>query len=236
MLPEHPSHRTTDDSEHRKLVQLPIPSALLHLDFHASFVVVWKPGPAIYPAATRAVISYVQHKASKISPLYCELLATQLTSALAIDVAIGEPPVQVRAEDVRLQVTPEDLAFARKHADLGKARELRAAEREVQAADLEHLRKNVFTQDDTAALWWLLHNNLDITKLSSAKDTLHDLVKLVNAPRERAWADTLLDALRIAIPDLSPAQEFDLRMHISKALRVFGSLEVSQEFETRMEI
>jgi hypothetical protein len=227
--------RRVDDklTEHRSVMELPVPSALPYLDFQTSFVAVWTPGPAIHPAAVHALVDRVCVEAGKTSPVHYKLLASRLAAELAVGMEVESPRVHVRAENFAIVVAPEDLEFARRHAELAAGREVRRAEYAAEDAELEYLQKTVFVRKDTAALWWLRHNGYAVEKLKNVKESLDTLVDEVAAPRQQGWVDELLGALRRGLPDLEPKFEYDLCTRLAQILKLYGSSEVLEEFQAR---
>jgi hypothetical protein len=212
-----------------------MPSALSHVDFQVGFTVVWLPAAsttersAAQSAAVNAVVQYAVNVAAAANPLHPEIMAAQLANDLSRAILVSPPGVRAHAEDLSVQVEPEQLELARKHGEIRRERVLRQAERDAEVAEATYLRHTVFGEVGNAVLWWLHKNAYDVERAAKITGQLGELVNVVDSRKEEHWAETLIAVMYEALPDLTVQERLDLHIRLGKILKMYGSDEAAEE-------
>ncbi|GAA3846932.1 hypothetical protein GCM10022243_11290 [Saccharothrix violaceirubra] len=224
-------------SSHEYPFETPLPSAVHGLDFRASFTVCWRldmHSNARHNAPRSAAVNDLVRRARALTEramlVHHAPLRHQLGDELSAERQVEGTHVWARAEDVELTVDPGDLEMARKHVELHQALTVREAERDAERAEIRYLRDEVLTDLSTATIWWLYRNGYQVEQAVALAEQLAALVRIASERRDAHWADTLVTSFESALPTLSDGHRQDLRLHLAKALGVYGGSSVAGEF------
>ncbi|MCX2955283.1 hypothetical protein [Lentzea sp. NEAU-D7] len=224
-------------SSHQQEFETPLASAVYGLDFHFKFTVVWRLDLATglrHNSPRSAAIHHVLQRAKEISSkamlVHHAALQVQLGDELATERQVPGTHVWARAEQVKITVGDEDLEMARKHVELLRNSTFKLAERDVERAEIRYLRDEVLTDVGTATIWWLQRNGYQVEEAVKLADHLAELVKLAQREPATNWAESLVSSVERAMPELGDAHRQDLRLHLVKALSVYGGERVAAEF------
>ncbi|MEU5694846.1 hypothetical protein [Actinosynnema sp. NPDC020468] len=226
---------------HQHPFETPLPSAVYGLDFQAKFVVCWRMDlttGARHHAPRSAAINDLVQRAKAITEramlVHHAPIRYQLGDELAAERQVEGTHVWARAENVELTVDESDLDMARKHIELHQATTVRQAEREAERAEIRYLRDEVLTDLSTATIWWLYRNGYQVEQAVQLSEHLARLVRIASDRGDRHWADALVTSFESALPRLSEDHRQDLRVHLAKALGVYGGSSVAGEFADRV--
>jgi hypothetical protein len=196
-----------------------VPSAIDYFDFDVQCTVVWCAQPGWREVAVRAVAAHVVDALSHYHPTRWQLaealLAADLvTPCLLIDV----PGVQVWAEELAVTVEPRQLQLARHHAQQLRQQQHLDAEHDVERAELRYLRTSVFSDTATAVLWWLHHNDHDVTRIGSVIEELKKTVAVIAGNSEGQWVDTIIETFDAVAPNLNRNGRYELHRNLAQIL------------------
>ncbi|MDX3658466.1 hypothetical protein PV646_14255 [Streptomyces sp. ID05-26A] len=224
-------------SSHQQEFETPLASAVYGLDFQLKFTVVWRLDLATglrHNSPRSAAIHHVLQRAKEISSkamlVHYSALQVQLGDELATERQVPGTHVWARAEQVKISVSDEDLEMAKKHVELLRNSTFKLAERDVERAEIRYLRDEVLTDVGTATIWWLQRNGYQVAEAVKLADHLGELVKLAQREPSAHWAESLVSSVERAMPELEDAHRRDLRLHLVKALSVYGGSRVAAEF------
>ncbi|MGW6444550.1 hypothetical protein [Lentzea sp. NPDC055074] len=224
-------------SSHQQEFETPLASAVYGLDFQLKFTVVWRLDLATglrHNSPRSAAIHHVLQRAKEISAkamlVHHAALQVQLGDDLATERQVPGTHVWARAEQVKISVNDEDLEMARKHIELLRNSTFKLAERDVERAEIRYLRDEVLTDVGTATIWWLQRNGYQVAEAVKLADQLAELVKLAQREPAAHWAESLVSSVERAMPELEDSHRKDLRLHLVKALSVYGGSRVAAEF------
>lgn len=224
-------------SSHQQEFETPLPSAVYGLDFHLRVTIVWRLDLATglrHNSPKSAAIHHVLQRAREISGkamlVHHAALQHQLGDELAAEVQVPGTHVWARAEQVRISVQDEDLEMARKHVELLRNSTFKLAERDVERAEIRYLRDEVLTDVGTATIWWLQRNGYQVEEAVKLSGHLAELVKIAQRQPTTHWAESLVSSVERALPELEDSHRRELRLHLAKALSVFGGSRVAAEF------
>lgn len=211
-----------------------VPSALDYFDFDVHCTVVWSAPPGWQEAARQAVAFHTSSRLSDYPPNRWQLAGTHLAAELATVCQLAEKPlVRVWAEDLVVTVESRQLELAEQHAQRLRERQLLDAEHDVERAELRYLRNNVFTDTASAALWWLRHNDYDVTRLNSVTKDLKSTVALVEGNAEQYWADTIITVFDALAPNLNQNGRYELHRNLAQIIHGLGEKEKAEILQSR---
>ncbi|MFD9963965.1 hypothetical protein [Amycolatopsis sp. NPDC058986] len=214
---------TQDEPDRRAPFAGPVPSKVPDFDFEVCCTVVWNASPAWQAKACATVAAHAAELLSSYSPIHADLAGARLAADLAAGrVLSDDPPVHAWAEDVVVTVNPDQLELAQQHAQHLRQREVAAAGHEVERAELTYLKDAVFENTAWAALWWLRHNDYDVTKLSSVVKDLNYAVKVVTGNDIPPPVDALIAAFDALVPDLAPSARYEVHEQLAHILATLG--------------
>ena len=224
-------------SSHQQEFATPLASAVYGLDFQLKLTVVWRLDLATglrHNSPRNAAIHHVLQRAKEISCkamlVHHAALQVQLGDELAVERQVPGTHVWARAEQVKVEVDGDDLEMAKKHIELLRNSTFKLAERDVERAEIRYLRDEVLTDVGTATIWWLQRNGYHVEEAVKLADHLGELVKLAQREPAGHWAESLVSSVERAMPELGDAHRRDLRLHLVKALSVYGGERVAAEF------
>ncbi|WP_329787909.1 hypothetical protein V1227_24895 [Lentzea sp. DG1S-22] len=224
-------------SSHQQEFETPLASAVYGLDFQLRLTVVWRLDLATglrHNSPKSAAIHHVLQRAKEISGkamlVHHAALQVQLGDELATERQVPGTHVWARAEQVKVTVGDEDLEMARKHIELLRNSTFKLAERDVERAEIRYLRDEVLTDVGTATIWWLQRNGYQVQEAVKLADHLAELVKIAQREPATHWAESLVSSVERAMPELEDVHRKDLRLHLAKALSVYGGARVAAEF------
>lgn len=224
-------------SSHRQEFDTPLPSAVYGLDFRLQLTIVWRLDLATglrHNSPKNAAVHHVLQRAKEISGkamlVHHAALQVQLGDELATERQVPGTHVWARAESVKVTVNDEDLEMARKHIALLRTSTLKLAERDVERAEIRYLRDEVLTDVGTATIWWLQRNGYQVEEAVKLSGHLAELVKIAQLQTSTHWAESLVSSVERALPQLEDEHRKDLRLHLAKALSVYGGSRVAAEF------
>ena len=224
-------------SSHQQEFETPLASAVYGLDFQLRLTVVWRLDLATglrHNSPKSAAIHHVLQRAKEISGkamlVHHAALQVQLGDELATERQVPGTHVWARAEQVKVTVGEEDLEMARKHIELLRNSTFKLAERDVERAEIRYLRDEVLTDVGTATIWWLQRNGYQVQEAVKLADHLAELVKIAQREPATHWAESLVSSVERAMPELEDVHRKDLRLHLAKALSVYGGARVAAEF------
>ncbi|SDO82628.1 hypothetical protein SAMN05421507_10481 [Lentzea jiangxiensis] len=224
-------------SSHQQEFETPLASAVYGLDFQLRLTVVWRLDLATglrHNSPKSAAIHHVLQRAKEISGkamlVHHAALQVQLGDELATERQVPGTHVWARAEQVKVTVGDEDLEMARKHIELLRNSTFKLAERDVERAEIRYLRDEVLTDVGTATIWWLQRNGYQVQEAVKLADHLAELVKIAQREPATHWAESLVSSVERAMPELEDVHRKDLRLHLVKALSVYGGARVAAEF------
>ena len=224
-------------SSHQQEFETPLASAVYGLDFQLRLTVVWRLDLATglrHNSPKSAAIHHVLQRAKEISGkamlVHHAALQVQLGDELATERQVPGTHVWARAEQVKVTVGDEDLEMARKHIELLRNSTFKLAERDVERAEIRYLRDEVLTDVGTATIWWLQRNGYQVQEAVKLADHLAELVKIAQREPATHWAESLVSSVERAMPELEDVHRRDLRLHLVKALSVYGGARVAAEF------
>ncbi|GLY51861.1 hypothetical protein Lesp01_55170 [Lentzea sp. NBRC 102530] len=216
-------------------------SAVYGLDFQLKLTVVWRLDLATglrHNSPKSAAIHHVLQRAKEISGkamlVHHAALQVQLGDELATERQVPGTHVWARAEQVKISVDGDDLEMAKKHVELLRNSTLKLAERDVERAEIRYLRDEVLTDVGTATIWWLQRNGYRVEEAVRLADQLGELVKIAQREPSAHWAESLVSSVERAMPELEDAHRRDLKVHLVKALSVYGGARVAAEFADRV--
>jgi hypothetical protein len=228
-------------SSHQQEFETPLASAVYGLDFQLKLTVVWRLDLATglrHNSPRSAAIHHVLQRAKEISSkamlVHHAALQVQLGDELATERQVPGTHVWARAEQVKVSVHDGDLEMARKHIELLRNSTFKLAERDVERAEIRYLRDEVLTDVGTATIWWLQRNGYQVEEAVKLADHLGELVKIAQREPTTHWAESLVRSVELAMPELEDAHRRDLRLHLVKALSVYGGERVAAEFADRV--
>ncbi|USX49461.1 hypothetical protein [Lentzea sp. HUAS12] len=224
-------------SSHQQEFATPLASAVYGLDFQLRLTVVWRLDLATglrHNSPRNAAIHHVLQRAKEISCkamlVHHAALQVQLGDELAVERQVPGTHVWARAEQVKVEVDGDDLEMAKKHVELLRNSTFKLAERDVERAEIRYLRDEVLTDVGTATIWWLQRNGYQVEEAVKLADHLAELVKIAQREPAGHWAESLVSSVERAMPELGDAHRKDLRLHLVKALSVYGGERVAAEF------
>jgi hypothetical protein len=224
-------------SSHRHEFETPLASAVHGLDFQVRFTVVWRLDLATglrHNSPKNAAVHHVLQRAKEISGrvmlVHHAALQVQLGDELATERQVPGTHVWARAEQVKVGVDDDDLEMARKHIELLRNSTFKLAERDVERAEIRYLRDEVLTDVGTATIWWLQRNGYRVEEAVKLSDHLAELVQIAQRQPKQHWAEALVSSVERALPELEDRHRRDLRLHLVKALSVYGGSRVAAEF------
>ncbi|SEP91773.1 hypothetical protein [Lentzea albida] len=224
-------------SSHQQEFATPLASAVYGLDFQLKLTVVWRLDLATglrHNSPRNAAIHHVLQRAKEISCkamlVHHAALQVQLGDELAVERQVPGTHVWARAEQVKVEVDGDDLEMAKKHVELLRNSTFKLAERDVERAEIRYLRDEVLTDVGTATIWWLQRNGYQVEEAVKLADHLAELVKIAQREPAGHWAESLVSSVERAMPELGDAHRKDLRLHLVKALSVYGGERVAAEF------
>ncbi|MFJ5989622.1 hypothetical protein [Lentzea sp. NPDC092896] len=224
-------------SSHQQEFETPLASAVYGLDFQLKFTVVWRLDLATglrHNSPRSAAIHHVLQRAKEISGkamlIHHAALQVQLGDELATERQVPGTHVWARAEQVKVSVGDDDLEMAKKHIELLRNSTFKLAERDVERAEIRYLRDEVLTDVGTATIWWLQRNGYQVEEAVKLADHLAELVRIAQREPAGHWAESLVSSVERAMPELEDAHRRDLRLHLVKALSVYGGERVAAEF------
>ena len=109
-------------------------------------------------------------------------------------------------------------------------REAAKAERDAERAEIKYLRDEVLTDLSSATIWWLIRNGYEVEQAVKLSRHLAELVGIASQRRDQHWADTLVTSFESALPRLDDGHRADVRLHLAKALGIYGGSTVAAEF------
>lgn len=224
-------------SSHQQEFATPLASAVYGLDFQLKLTVVWRLDLATglrHNSPRNAAIHHVLQRAKEISCkamlVHHAALQVQLGDELAVERQVPGTHVWARAEQVKVEVDGDDLEMAKKHIELLRNSTFKLAERDVERAEIRYLRDEVLTDVGTATIWWLQRNGYQVQEAVKLADHLAELVKIAQREPATHWAESLVSSVERAMPELEDVHRKDLRLHLAKALSVYGGARVAAEF------
>ncbi|MEU4763378.1 hypothetical protein AB0H12_08990 [Actinosynnema sp. NPDC023794] len=224
-------------TSHQHPFESPLPSAVYGLDFHAKMTIHWRVDlttGARHNAPRSAAVNDVIHRAKALTEramlVHHAPLQHQLGAELAAERQVEGTHVWARADGVELTVDEHDLAMARKHIELLQTTTMRQAERDAERAEIKYLRDEVLTDLSTATIWWLVRNGYEVEQAVALSRHLAELVGIASQRRDQHWADTLVTSFESALPRLDDGHRVDVRLHLAKALGIYGGSTVAAEF------
>jgi len=160
------------------------------------------------------------------------LAGIELAAALAAPTEVGPvPEMSWHARNVAVTVDEEHLEAARQHAT-GQREQIEAWA--ADHAELRYLRDTVFADPATATVWWLRHNEYDLTRVEPTLATLRTVMGRVGNAETPRWVDQFLDLVSTAVGHLSPAREVELRGKLASVLTEFGATEKADHLNERI--
>ncbi|MEU4800865.1 hypothetical protein [Actinosynnema sp. NPDC023587] len=224
-------------SSHQQAFETPLPSAVYGLDFRARFTVHWRLDLTTgarhnvpRSAAINDIVSRARAVTERAMLVHHAPLQHQLGDELAAERQVEGTHVWARAEGVELGVDDSDLEMARKHIELLQTTTVRQAERDAERAEIRYLRDEVLTDLSTATIWWLHRNGYQVEQAIGLAQQLAELVRIASLRRDQHWAETLVTSFESALPRLTDGHRTDLRLHLAKALGIYGGATVATEF------
>ena len=224
-------------TSHQHPFESPLPSAVYGLDFHAKMTIHWRVDlttGARHNAPRSAAINDVVQRARALTEramlVHHAPLQHQLGDELAAERQVEGTHVWARAEGVVLTVVEADLQMARKHIELLQTTTMRQAERDAERAEIKYLRDEVLTDLSSATIWWLVRNGYQVEQAVQLSRHLAELVEIAANRRDQHWADTLVTSFESALPRLDDGHRTDVRLHLAKALGIYGGTSVAAEF------
>ncbi|RKT52437.1 hypothetical protein C8E97_0949 [Saccharothrix australiensis] len=224
-------------SSHQHVFETPLPSAVYGLDFRARMTVHWRldlTTGARHNVPRSAAINDIVRRARDVTEramlVHHAPLQHQLGDELSAERQVEGTHVWARAEGVELSVDEADLDMARKHIELLQTTTVRQAERDAERAEIKYLRDEVLTDLSTATIWWLYRNGYQVEQAVALSQHLGELVRIASQRGDGHWADTLVSSFESALPRLSDGHRQDLRLHLAKALGIYGGASVATEF------
>lgn len=222
---------------HQHPFESPLPSAVYGLDFHVKMTIHWRVDltsgvrhNSPRNAAVNDIIQRARALTERTMLVHHVPLQHQLGDELSAERQVEGTHVWARAEGVSLSVTETDLAMARKHIELLQTTTMRQAERDAERAEIKYLRDEVLTDLSSATIWWLMRNGYQVEQAVSLSRHLAELVEIAANRREQHWADTLVTSFESALPRLDDGHRTDVRLHLAKALGIYGGSTVAAEF------
>ncbi|MBW4719072.1 hypothetical protein [Saccharothrix obliqua] len=224
-------------SSHQQVFETPLPSAVYGLDFRARFTVHWRldlTSGVRHNAPRSAAINDIVRRAKAVTEramlVHHAALQHQLGDELAAERQVEGTHVWARAEGVELSADEADLEMARKHIELLRTTTVRQAERDAERAEIRYLRDEVLTDLSTATIWWLYRSGYQVEQAVALAPQLDQLVRIAAQRRDGHWAETLVTSFESALPRLTDGHRQDLRLHLAKALGIYGGPAVATEF------
>ncbi|GAA1261858.1 hypothetical protein [Saccharothrix xinjiangensis] len=222
---------------HQHQFESPLPSAVYGLDFHVKMTIHWRldlTGGARHSSPRSAAVNDIIQRARALTErtmlVHHVPLQHQLGDELAAERQVDGTHVWARADGVSLTVADGDLAVARKHIELLQAGAMRQAERDAERDEIKYLREEVFGDLASATIWWLTRNGYQVEQAVALSRHLAELVEIASDRRDRHWADALVTSFESALPRLEDGDRADLRLHLAKALGMYGGSTVAAEF------
>lgn len=224
-------------TSHELPFESPLPSAVYGLDFHAKMTIHWRVDLTTgvrHNAPRSAAVNDIIHRAKALTEramlVHHAPLQHQLGAELAAERQVEGTHVWARADAVELRVDEQDLAMARKHIELLQTTTMRQAERDAERAEIKYLRDEVLTDLSSATIWWLIRNGYEVEQAVKLSRHLAELVGIASQRRDQHWADTLVTSFESALPRLDDGHRADVRLHLAKALGIYGGSTVAAEF------
>ncbi|MFE2752694.1 hypothetical protein ACFXGA_11925 [Actinosynnema sp. NPDC059335] len=222
---------------HEHPFESPLPSAVYGLDFHVRMTIHWRVDlttgvrhNAPRSAAVNDIVNRAKALTERAMLVHHAPLRYRLGAELAEERQVEGTHVWARADAVELTVDDNDLAMARKHIELLQTTTMRQAERDAERAEIKYLRDEVLTDLSTATIWWLVRNGYEVEQAVGLSRHLAELVGIAAQRRDQHWADTLVTSFESALPRLDDGHRTDVRMHLAKALGIYGGSTVAEEF------
>ena len=222
---------------HQHQFESPLPSAVYGLDFHVKMTIHWRvdlTSGARHNSPRNAAVNDIIQRARGLTErtmlVHHVPLQHQLGDELAAERQVDGTHVWARADGVSLSVAEGDLAVARKHIELLQTSAMRQAERDAERAEMKYLREEVLGDLSSATVWWLTRNGYQVEQAVALSRHLAELVEIAANRRDRHWADTLVTSFESALPRLDDGNRADVRLHLAKALGMYGGSNVATEF------
>ncbi len=222
---------------HQHQFESPLPSAVYGLDFQVRMTIHWRvdlTSGARHNSPRNAAVNDIIQRARALTErtmlVHHVPLQHQLGDELAAERQVEGTHVWARADGISLTVGEGDLAMARKHIELLQTTTMRQAERDAERAEIKYLRDEVLTDLSSATIWWLMRNGYQVEQAVALSRHLAELVEIAANRREQHWADTLVTSFEGALPRLDDGHRTDVRLHLAKALGIYGGSNVAAEF------
>lgn len=185
----------------RHVLRMRLPSARKDYPFLFSAVVCWREtGPA--EGAEGAAVCAIERRAREFGSMEHpeDVDSAQFRLAAALGPEPGAHPGigQVWAEEVRLELSPEDEERLTRLSDLRKREAVREEERAAERLEREYLSKEVFADPGSALLWWLAR---DPARVDEAADRIGTLAKLSSAATGRPLSEVHQELVEAAERD-----------------------------------
>lgn len=226
---------------HQHPLETPLPSAVYGLDFRARMTIHWRVDlttgsrhAAPRSAAVNDIILRAKALTERSMLVHHAPLQHQLGAELAAERQVDGTHVWARADGIELTVDEPDLEMARKHIELLQTTTMRQAERDAERAEIKYLRDEVLTDLSTATIWWLVRNGYEVEQAVALSRHLAELVGIASQRRDHHWADTLVTSFESALPRLDDGHRADVRLHLAKALGIYGGSTVAAEFAAQV--
>ncbi|WP_051061690.1 hypothetical protein [Nocardiopsis chromatogenes] len=173
----------------RHVLRMRLPSARKDYPFLFSAVVCWREtGPA--DGAEGAAVCAIERRAREFGsterPEDVDSAQFRLAAALGPEPGAHPGIGRVWAEEVRLELSPEDEERLNRLSDLRKREAVREEERAAERLEREYLSKEVFADPGSALLWWLAR---DPARVDEAADRIGTLAKLSSAATGRPLSE-----------------------------------------------
>ncbi|WP_026124119.1 hypothetical protein [Nocardiopsis baichengensis] len=185
----------------RQVLRMRLPSARKDYPFLFSAAVCWRetgPPEGAEGAAVCAVERRAREFAAGERPEDVETAQFRLAAALGPEPGSHPGIGQVWAEEVRLELSPEDEERLVRLSDLRKREAIREEERAAERLERDYLSKEVFSDPGSALLWWLAR---DPARVDEAAERIGTLARLSSAATGRPLPEVYQELMEAAEGD-----------------------------------